>query len=838
MAQKGHQIKQQPIEESEDEEYEQQALIFQYLSKSRVNKDTLWSVIIPHIMSMGFSTVDDLQDLEMKYLDNNDITPLDKDRIIKVVSSSKSLEAFTNQVSKAAQQDKEDTIYIRYILCSRDLFSNDIKESTIEDIKRTTPLKDIIAVIYDNSNVAANEVAELYSGEGYPLHSNELTNEESLMRWGIDDGDLFYVLIRKKDQPGQLQFATLPKVDYDIGQESFIVETPFMKDFTVNAYIDSDSPEDIAQKIYSITNIPVPYMSLYVRKGCHFGKLNTFTELNDDDIIRVVLRNPQEVATPRSRHYGSRSYNPLVPQTNEGISKFFSILKFLCSVQTYNKEYKFEKLLCYMLKITEFPPLVHALYTLKEQSFLTIAGWTALIEGCYCLFKAILSHQIHVSDDEVFEFSDYTWGLLIHLSKEITEINCVEFNQVSLVCPLSEKRIQTPIHVVNNSDLGPFDKTNILSAPQSLSNYGIDFEVTGDILIEDEDTARYLMYYPWENDDKIFVWENPPKPDISMTCKKVCVQYSLDMITDSLSELCIVHPHGLFAGNECLTYINRGQLVYFLGAAKGTDEKRRLYNPVSSNEEYILSLSKAELMTIGHQQLKEFVSHDLTANLKAISGIYSPQELTITRLSAVIEPQESIQWEPEEAIVVLLDHSGSMGSAVYSELPNLRRIDAAKELFNAFATRTQAYKLHHAFGLTVFDHGVETTLALTKNVENFEDSLKGVEPSGGTEIPTAIINAVTQLSRYSCMKRILCLTDGDYDASYESAFNFVKAYNVVVDTVLLMEADVTNKLKALSHASGGVCIRPRSMQEALKFFELDSVLSLRERQLSYSYAGM
>ena len=42
-----------------------------------------------------------------------------------------------------------------------------------------------------------------------------------------------------------------------------------------------------------------------------------------------------------------------------------------------------------------------------------------------------------------------------------------------------------------------------------------------------------------------------------------------------------------------------GQLVYFLGAAKGTDEKRRVYNPISTSEEYILSLSKTDLMTIG-----------------------------------------------------------------------------------------------------------------------------------------------------------------------------------------------------------------------------------------------
>ena len=105
---------------------------------------------------------------------------------------------------------------------------------------------------------------------------------ESLKRWGINDGDLLYVFIRHKDQPGRLEFATLPEVDHNIGtdyiyivlwghilcigQESFLVETPFLPNFTVSAYIDSDSPEDIAQKVYSITNnIPVPYMSLYVR---------------------------------------------------------------------------------------------------------------------------------------------------------------------------------------------------------------------------------------------------------------------------------------------------------------------------------------------------------------------------------------------------------------------------------------------------------------------------------------------------------------------------------------------------------------------------------------------
>lgn len=52
-----------------------------------------------------------------------------------------------------------------------------------------------------------------------------------------------------------------------------------------------------------------------------------------------------------------------------------------------------------------------------------------------------------------------------------------------------------------------------------LSNYGIPFEVTDDVLIEDTETARYLMYCPWESDDKVFVWETPPEPDIPMSVK-------------------------------------------------------------------------------------------------------------------------------------------------------------------------------------------------------------------------------------------------------------------------------------------------------------------------------
>ena len=38
----------------------------------------------------------------------------------------------------------------------------------------------------------------------------------SLKLWEICDGDLFYVMIRPKEQPGHRKFATLPELDHDI----------------------------------------------------------------------------------------------------------------------------------------------------------------------------------------------------------------------------------------------------------------------------------------------------------------------------------------------------------------------------------------------------------------------------------------------------------------------------------------------------------------------------------------------------------------------------------------------------------------------------------------------
>lgn len=69
-----------------------------------------------------------------------------------------------------------------------------------------------------------------------------------------------------------------------------------------------------------------------------------------------------------------------------------------------------------------------------------------------------------------------------------------------------------------------------------------------------------------------------------------------------------------------------------------------------------------------------------------------------------------INRPPKEAIVVVLDVSGSM-EEIFSE--GLERIGAVKAFFSAFADRTMAYNFNHVISLIFFDSEVKTMCLFT-----------------------------------------------------------------------------------------------------------------------------
>lgn len=103
-----------------------------------------------------------------------DISDLDKNRILKLVSSKVAPSVASNE-AKAANTDN---VYIRYIFCGKGLFSTDISDIAIEDIDQSTPLVKIVDTIHQNCSLTDQQVIELYSSEGYPLHNNnEITSK-------------------------------------------------------------------------------------------------------------------------------------------------------------------------------------------------------------------------------------------------------------------------------------------------------------------------------------------------------------------------------------------------------------------------------------------------------------------------------------------------------------------------------------------------------------------------------------------------------------------------------------------------------------------------------------
>jgi hypothetical protein len=76
-----------------------------------------------------------------------------------------------------------------------------------------------------------------------------------------------------------------------------------------------------------------------------------------------------------------------------------------------------------------------------------------------------------------------------------------------------------------------------------------------------------------------------------------------------------------------------------------------------------------------------------------------------------IEPLITVT--PDEAIIVILDISGSMEEQFY-ESEGLQRMGAVKAFFNAFADRTMAYNLKHVIALAFFDDKYELKCTFTE----------------------------------------------------------------------------------------------------------------------------
>uniref|UniRef100_A0A8C7N999 Uncharacterized protein n=3 Tax=Oncorhynchus kisutch TaxID=8019 RepID=A0A8C7N999_ONCKI len=193
---------------------------------------------------------------------------------------------------------------------------------------------------------------------------------------------------------------------------------------------------------------------------------------------------------------------------------------------------------------------------------------------------------------------------------------------------------------------------------------------------------------------------------------------------------------------------------------------------------------------------------------------------------------------PKEAILVLVDSSSSMNETCYDSDDNMSRLDAVKQLFDNFATRSMAYNFHHVIGLVKFDSSVKTLHTFTETLETFKEHVHNLEANGCTVLYDALKRGMSQLKQVGeqfpdCRLRIICLTDGNDDGSMtepDAVTTKLMSLNIVVDAIVVGKVD-NNVLRGISNATGGCCFKPETSKAGLKLFEMETVLSLEMRKL-------
>ena len=103
------------------------------------------------------------------------LSELSQRRISKLVNG---LEMHTLLTVKEISVRDLKKIKVRYIPCTTGLFSENIQERVIDRVQmkpKMESMSDLVSLIKKDLNIPDDQVIELYTGQGYPMHLNHIT---------------------------------------------------------------------------------------------------------------------------------------------------------------------------------------------------------------------------------------------------------------------------------------------------------------------------------------------------------------------------------------------------------------------------------------------------------------------------------------------------------------------------------------------------------------------------------------------------------------------------------------------------------------------------------------
>ena len=782
---------------------------------------------LDHLLKLGVTCVYDLLDITEKDQISFGCTEMEMRRWRKLLSlleyepgkdgavGLKVNSQATNKVSSNSSPFKEldscdEMVQISYCTL-QPLYAKRVKKVLYFDPDQTT-FSQMQKEILQQEGKGRNVSVQLYTFEGIPLLTDEVSINLTLREWFIctSSSSFFWVIFHSQSIIENSNPAkSLPPLDPNEGPcQIFVKHT---RSYTLHVDPSKDSAITLRQKIFAKRNIPTSMIGLsYGKPLFDSGRSLEEYGIGAGSTIQMWIKPKKKWANWDDAFKGSTCY-PSKLQSPEGLCNFNSCLRVLANRDVDDE--KCAELLGFFHRVTQSPPLIVALETILRKKVPSLPHRIALNECLLEVFEAFLPGDIKScqSNGTIFEYSSWFWSH-IYNSTKATDAKEGNANEVSLTCPISLQHMKEPVRHIQQRQI-VFDMESIhkkMSQGENIPGISENVLCREQDFIADYKICQLLVAYP-ETEGMCIGWypskeESSSGIDLEQPAKPMAPPTSNALLVNCPDIFRIYKASDLKGSHDSKSHLthldqNRIGVVTAYNKCPGQDIFY-IYNPTTGIEE----------------------THKLDDLAKAVG--------TSLGSNHTFKKEGLITREPKECIVVVVDRSGSMGINVF---PNFSRLDVVKQLFKTFADRTNAYVYPHAIGLTVFDLQVTMITNVSETIGLFQNALDSIEKGRGTSLWDALFDTIRQLDAFSVkykdsILRILCLSDGEDTKSKHKPLEIVQllqSKGIVLDCVLLGKGNTT--AKALAHASNGCAFHPKSHAEALRLFQMETVLSIRER---------
>ena len=582
--------------------------------------------------------------------------------------------------------------------------------------------------------------------------------------------------------------------------------------FTFKVDFTSSKVIQVKQVLYYFTNIPTYELRLKINDSYlarNEAVLSEYNLVEDQKIFFEKLE--REIGTFTYKPYNKQS----VEQSKEGMRCLHSLLHSFGKLVEISEKPIRESLLGYIRHFTNnCTPYVMSLYQLSKSKPQSILNTVALEEGSILLARTVLREVLKeaVEESKLLEHIIEVFGLLCDLScSQSEELSRDEvYKEYEITCPLSGADLKDPVLVRrNDTKVMYYEHGELLKKIKADEEVKFVGKLKENELKIDEGFRYAVSRCVLNRAESAFIWEgiyDTSKTIGQLVAEKHPQGVSLKKCTDLKRAYKITKPAPPLSlknseYRDCMTYDKNKELVVSLGP---------------SNKEP----NKVDLMNILTRQVNMIDIDDLASAIE----MRNPGGIG----------QEVITRNPDEAIVVVFDVSGSMGTKFFDD-PDFNRLDATKEFFETFTDRNAGFDYAHVISLLLFSTNMTRACGFTENIVTFAAHIQNAQSGGGTKLWDALNLAIEYLKEFkntypNAHLRILCLSDGEDTSSIKNYTDIAKSLvqsNVTLDSIVV--GALSQQLKAVSFASGGYVFLPKTIQEGIRLFESETFLSVRAR---------